>query len=61
MSPRKKFWLYTLIGITGGAAAGTGYTLYQNEQARVPILNQGTGKVGTILERKPDVTASRKV
>jgi len=61
MSPKKKFWLYTLVGVSGGAAVGAGWSYYQIQQARVPVLNQGSGTVGTILTQKPDVKVSRKV
>ncbi|CAB3377277.1 Hypothetical predicted protein [Cloeon dipterum] len=61
MSPRKKFWLVALIGVTGGAAAGGTYTFYQMKQARIPIMNAGTGTVGTILLDKPDIAPSRRI
>ncbi|XP_059481403.1 prostaglandin E synthase 2 [Neocloeon triangulifer] len=61
MSPRKKFWLYVFIGVTGGATAGAGYTFYQTQQARIPILNKGTGSTGAILQKLPDIPPSRRI
>lgn len=58
---KKKIWLYALAGVFGGAAVGAGYSYYKIQQARIPVVNEGTGTTGIVLASKPDTAVSRKV
>ncbi|XP_047111752.1 prostaglandin E synthase 2-like isoform X3 [Schistocerca piceifrons] len=48
-----------LISVGLGALVGTGYSFHKMYEARVPILNKGTGAESFVLKSLPDVATSR--
>ncbi|XP_049784550.1 prostaglandin E synthase 2 isoform X1 [Schistocerca cancellata] len=50
-----------LISVGLGALVGTGYSFHKMYEARVPILNKGTGAESFVLKSLPDVATSRSV